>query len=67
MVIAAINSEMTVKRLTVVDCQRTLTAENPNYPDVKIGNFDESMILVVTNVTHQLWRLVKIQQKNDTN
>ena len=54
-VIAAINCEMTVKRLSVVDGQMTLTADNPNCPDVKVGNFDESMIWgVVTNVIHQL-------------
>ena len=54
-VIAAINCEMTVKRLSVVDGQMTLTADNPNYPDVKVGDFDESMIWgVVTNVIHKL-------------
>ena len=54
-VIAAINGEMTVKRMSVVDGQMTLTADNPNYPDVKVGDFDESMIWgVVTNVIHQL-------------
>ena len=54
-VIAAINGEMTVKRLSVVDGQMTLTADNPYYSDVKIGDFDESMIwVVVTNVIRQL-------------
>ena len=54
-VIAAINGEMAVKRLSVVDGQMTLTADNPNYSDVKVGDFDESMIWgVVTNVIHQL-------------
>ena len=54
-VIAAINGEMTVKRLSLVDGQMTLTADNPNYPDVKVSDFDESMIWgVVTNVGHQL-------------
>ena len=54
-VIAAINGEMTVKRLSVVDGQMTLTADNPNYPDVKVSDFDESMIWgVFTNVIHQL-------------
>ena len=54
-VIAAINGEMTVKRLSVVDGQMTLTADNPNYPDVKFGDFDESIIWgVVTNVIHQV-------------
>ena len=52
-VIAAINGEMTVKRLSVVDGQMTLTADNPNYPDVKVRDFDESMIWGVgTNVIH---------------
>ena len=54
-VIAAINGEMTVKRLSEVDGQLTLTADNPNYPDVKVGDFDESMIWgVATNVIHQV-------------
>ena len=54
-VIASINCEMTVKRLSVIDGQMTLTADNPNYPDVKVGDFDESMIWgVVTNVIHKL-------------
>ena len=54
-VIAAINGETTVKRLSVVDGQMTLTADNLNYPDVKVGDFDETMIWgVVTNVIHQL-------------
>ena len=43
-VIAAINGEMTVKRLSIVDGQMTLTADNPNYPDVKVSEFDESII-----------------------
>ena len=43
-VVAAINSEMTVKRLSVVDGQMTLTADKPNYPDVKVSDFDESII-----------------------
>ena len=55
MVIAAINGEMTVKRLSLVDDQMTLTADNPNYPDVKVGDIDESMIWgVVSNVNHQV-------------
>ena len=54
-VIAAINDEMTVKRLSVVDGQMTLIADNPNYSYVKVGEFDESMVwAVVTNVIHQL-------------
>ena len=35
MLIAAINSEMRLKRLSKVDGQMTLTAEKPNYPDVR--------------------------------
>ena len=54
-VIAAINGEMTVKRLSVVDGQMTLTADNTDYPDLKVGDFDESMIWgVVTKVIHEL-------------
>ena len=54
-VIAAINGEMTVKRMPVVDGQMTLTADNPYYSDMKVGDFDESMIWgVVTNVIPQL-------------
>jgi len=54
-VIASINGEMTVKRLSEVGGQLTLTADNPNYPDVNVGEFDESMIWgVVTNMIHQL-------------
>jgi len=53
-VIAAINGEMTVKRLSEVDGQMTVIVDKPNYPDVKVGDFDESMIWgVVTNVIHQ--------------
>ena len=40
MVIAAINGEMTLKRLSEVDGQLMLTADNPNYPDVKVGDFN---------------------------
>ncbi len=55
MVIDAINGEMTVKSLSAVDGHMTLTADNPNCPDVKVGDFDESMIRgVITNVIHQL-------------
>ena len=43
-VIAAINGEMTVKRFSEVDGLMTLTADNPKYPDVKVGVFDKSMI-----------------------
>ena len=54
-VVADFNGEVIVKRLSKVDGQMTLTADNPIYPDVKVGDFDESMIWgVVTNVIHQL-------------
>ena len=43
-VIAAIKSEMTVKHFSEVDGQMALTADNPNYPEVKVGDFDKSMI-----------------------
>jgi len=33
-----------VKRLSVVVGQMTLTADNQNYSDVKVGDFDDSMI-----------------------
>ena len=53
-VLADVNGEVIVKRLSKVDGQMTLTADNPNYPDVKVGDFNESMIWgVVTNVIHQ--------------
>ncbi len=41
---AAINGEITVKRMSEVDRQMTISSDNPNYPDVKFGDFDESMI-----------------------
>ena len=54
-VLADVNGEVIVKRLSKVDGQMTLTADNPNYPDVKVGDFNESMIWgVVTNVIYQL-------------
>ena len=54
-VLADVNGEVIVKRLSKVDGQMTLTTDNPNYPDVKVSDFNESMIWgVVTNVIHQL-------------
>ena len=38
LVIAAINCEMTVKRLSEVDGQLTLTADNSNYPELKVDD-----------------------------
>ena len=53
--IAAIKGEMTVKRMSLVDGQMTLASDNPNYPDVKVDDFDKSMIWgVVTNVIHKV-------------
>ncbi len=46
---------MTVRRLSEIYGQIMLIADKPSYPDVKVDNFDESMIWgVVANVTHQL-------------
>ena len=54
-VVADVNGEVIIKRLSKVDGPMTLTADNPNYPDVKVSDFDESMIWgVVTKVIHQL-------------
>ena len=54
-VLADVNGEVIVKRLLKVDRRMTLTADNPNYPDAKVGDFNESMIWgVVTNVIYQL-------------
>ena len=53
-VVADVNGEVIIKRLSKVDGQMTLTADNPN-PDVKVSDFDESMIWgVETNVIHQM-------------
>ena len=50
-VVADVNGEVIIKRLSKADDQMTLTADNPNYPDIKVSNFDESMIWgFVTNV-----------------
>ena len=55
MVNAANNVELTVKRLSEVDGQMMLTANNLNYSDVKVGNFNETMIGgLATSVIHQL-------------
>ena len=37
-VIATVNGEMTVKRLTEVNGNLALTADNPKYPTVLLGN-----------------------------
>ena len=53
-IIAAINGELTVKRLVKTDTSCRLVAENPNYPPIEITE-DLSCIAwgVVTSVIHQ--------------
>lgn len=53
-IIAAINGELTVKRLVKTDHSCWLVAENPNYPPLDIAE-DVSCIVwgVVTSVIHQ--------------
>ena len=60
-VITAINCEMTVKRMSGVDDQSILIADNPKYSYLKVGDCDMSMIWgVVTNVIHQLCNFLKV-------
>ena len=53
-IIAAINGELTVKRLVKTDTSCRLVAENPNYPPIEVTE-DLSCIVwgVVTSVIHQ--------------
>lgn len=53
-IIAAVNGELTVKRLVKTDHSCQLVAENPNYPPIKLTE-DLSCIAwgVVTSVIHQ--------------
>lgn len=54
-VIALINGEMTVKRLEKIKNQIFLCAENDQYPDLPISEYDNFAIWgVVTNVIHSL-------------
>lgn len=54
-VICALNSELTVKRLARKQGRLVLVAENPDYPDIPIHNEVELVIWgVVTNVIHAL-------------
>lgn len=54
-VIAAIDGELTVKRLFLTDSQMILKAENPNYPDIEIKQDQDTTIWgVVTNVIHEV-------------
>ncbi|MDX2050264.1 MAG: translesion error-prone DNA polymerase V autoproteolytic subunit [Rickettsiaceae bacterium] len=53
-VIAAVNSELTVKRLYKKEGLVKLVAENPNYKDIIIGEIEDLVIWgVVTTVIHQ--------------
>lgn len=53
-IIAAVNGELTVKRLVKTDSSCRLVAENPNYPPIEVTE-DLSCIVwgVVTSVIHQ--------------
>lgn len=54
-IIALINGEMTVKRLERVRNAIFLCAENDNYPDIRVTEYDDFAIWgVVTNVIHSL-------------
>ena len=54
-VIAALNSELTVKRLYAKDDKVTLKPENPEYPVIEVTEEMEFLIWgVVTSVVHQL-------------
>lgn len=54
-IIALINGEMTVKRLERVKNAIFLCAENDNYPDIRVSEYDDFAIWgVVTNVIHSL-------------
>ena len=56
---AANNVELTVKRLSKVDDQLMLTADNLTYPDVKVGNFNETMIWGLATNLHPIVRVFK--------
>ena len=53
-IVAAVNGELTVKRLVRTDSSCRLVAENPNYPPLEISE-DLSCVVwgVVTSVIHQ--------------
>lgn len=53
-IIAAIDGELTVKRLSLLKGRVTLVPENPNYPDMDITDSQDLVIWgVVTYVIHQ--------------
>ncbi|MBB1486099.1 LexA family protein [Oceanospirillum sediminis] len=54
-VIAAINGDLTVKRLTLYQGQFWLTPENPRYRPVPLNEFNDSFVWgVVVHVIHSL-------------
>ena len=54
-VIAAIDGELTVKRLSIRRGKVTLLAENPDYPPIEVKDNQEMVIWgVVTNAIHKL-------------
>jgi len=54
-VIAAVNGELTVKRLVIKGDKAVLVAENEKYKPINIGSLEELKIWgVVTNVIHGL-------------
>jgi len=54
-VVACVNGEMTVKRLTVEDGKVLLAADNPAYPPIEVNGEQELIIWgVVTNSIHRL-------------
>ena len=56
-VIAAVNGDLTVKRLIIKNNEASLHAENNKYPPIKITSEIGAHIWgVVTNVIHPLWQ-----------
>ncbi len=54
-IIAAIDGELTVKRLQLTADSMVLQAENPDYPNISISKEQETVIWgVVTNVIHKV-------------
>ena len=54
-IIAAVDGELTVKRLYKKDNQTKLLPENPDYPEILITEESETVIWgVVTNVIHEI-------------
>ena len=54
-VIAAVDGELTVKRLSLTKGKIFLVAENPDYPPIEVKEGQEMMIWgVVTNAIHKV-------------